>query len=215
MEAPESGDTGSAGEPGTSLIRTGAEAEFLRRWLERPARAGRYALIGLGGTVVAAGVAVYLTNGSVLGIAFALFGAVLLGLGAVQHVLLRRELANWPLDALLFEDGIELVLSNGEIRGLPWADPTFSLALVSRKAPAPAHREFLLVWTNEGKIPSVELSEEGFEAVLREASARRLLIEERRRGRGDAPARWILVTAGGGSAALSLDRPAEPTETPS
>lgn len=215
MAAPEHGDTAPAGEPGTSLIRTGAEAEFLRRWLERPARAGRYALIGLGGTVVAAGVAVYLTNGSVLGIAFALFGAVLLVLGAVQHLLLHRELANWPLDALLFEDGIELVLSNGEIRGLHWADPAFSLALVSRKAPAPAHREYLLVWTNEGKIPSVELSEAGFDALLREASARRLLIEERRRGRGEAPARWILVTAGGGTGALSLDRPAEPTETPS
>ena len=150
-----------------------------------------------------------------LGVAFALFGAVLLGLGAVQHLLLRRELANWPLDALLFEDGIELVLSNGEIRGLHWADPAFSLALVSRKAPAPAHREYLLVWTNEGKIPSVELSEDGFEALLREASARRLLIEERRRGRGEAPARWILVTAGSGTGTLSLDRPAEPTETPS
>jgi hypothetical protein len=209
MAAPGTPAMTSDGEPGTSLIRSGDEATLLRHRLERPARAGRYALLFLGGVVLAAGVALYVTDGSILGVAFALFGAVLLALGAIQHVLLRRELRLWPLDALLFEDGIELVLSNGEIRGLTWTDPEFALALVARRAPAPAKREYLLVWLSEGKLPSVELSEDGFEAVLREATARRLLVSEHRRGAGDAASRWIEVKAGFSPPPLSLESPAE------
>jgi hypothetical protein len=214
MEPPGTEVSTAHGEEGTSLIRTGPEAEFLREWLQRPARLGRYALLCLGGVVLGAGVALFLTNGSILGVAFALFGGVLLALGAVQHVLLRHELTHWPLDALLFEDGIELVLSNGEIRASTWSDPNFSIALVSRRAPAPANREYLLIWMSEGKIPSVELSEAGFDALLQEATARRLDIDERRRGRGDVPSRWIWVKGGLGSTTLSLEAPTE-GETPS
>jgi hypothetical protein len=192
-------------EVGTSLVRTGPEVAALRRALERPARAGRYMLLLLGAIALGAGVAVYLTNTTVLGLAFAAFGVVLLALGGVQHFLLRRDLRNWPQDALLFEEGIEIVLANGEIRVLPWTDPKFSLALVSRKAPAPANREFLLVWLAEGKIPSIEISEEGFDAVIREVAARRLIVQERRRGKGEAAGRWIAVSAGFASQPLQLD----------
>lgn len=196
MDPSGTGDA-HAPEAGTSLIRTGTEADELQRRLERPARMGRYLLLLLGAIVLGAGLAVFLTNGSLLGIAFALFGAVLLVLGVVQHLLLRRELAHWPKEALLHEDGIELVLRNGEVRVLGWSDPEFAMALVARRAKPPVNREWLLLWIADTKVPSVELSEEGFDAVMREAEAHRLVVNERRRGKGDAESRWIEVRAYG------------------
>ena len=168
-----------APEPGgTSLVRSDAGAELLRRRVERPALVGQYVLGTLGAVTAAAGVALFLTDRSPLGHALAAFGAVLVVLGALQHLLIRRDRAHWPDQVLLWDGGVELVLHNGEVRGLSWDDPELALDLVSRRAPAPADREYLLVWMSEGRIPSAELSLEGFEQLRRAAEGQHLLVTQ-------------------------------------
>lgn len=168
-----------APEPGgTSLVRSDSGAELLRRRVERPALVGQYVLGTLGAVTAAAGVALFLTDRSPLGLALAAFGAVLVVLGALQHLLIRRDRAHWPDQVLLWDGGVELVLHNGEVRGLSWDDPDLALDLVSRRAPAPADREYLLVWMSEGRIPSAELSLDGFEQLRRAAEGQHLMVTQ-------------------------------------
>ncbi|MGA8710928.1 MAG: hypothetical protein WB786_06840 [Thermoplasmata archaeon] len=183
-------------EEGKSLVRTGEEAAALRRRSERPGRLGRYLLIGLGMTTAGAGAALWFTDGSLLGAALTFFGAVLLALGIVQHLLLRRDRSYWPDDALLWPQGLELVLHNGEVRGLSWSDPKLALDLVSRPAPPPTEQEFLLIWMPDSKIPAIEITSEGFEHLHTAAVDRRLVVTERRsRGRGTRT-RWVEIRQG-------------------
>lgn len=208
--APE-GQEPKAPERGISLVRTGDEATFLRHRLERPARFGRYVLAVLGAIAAAAGVALWISTGSALGLALGLFGGVLIVLGVVQHLLLRRDLNHWPTDALLWDDGLELVLYNGEVRGASWTDPDIGLHLVARRAPAPAQREYLLVWLMESSIPPVELSAEGFDRVTRAAVDRGLKISQTRKGsRKDAP-QLIDIRQGAAAAAAALAKSVETT----
>ncbi len=168
-----------APEPGsTSLLRDGAAAVALRRRVERPALVGQYVLGTLGAVTAAAGVALYLTDGSPLGFAFGAFGAVLAALGVVQHLLIRRDRVHWPDQVLLWNGGVELVLHNGEVRGLSWDDPDLALDLVAQRAPPPAGREYLLVWMAEGRIPSAELSSEGYDRLRRAAEGQHLLVTQ-------------------------------------
>jgi hypothetical protein len=163
---------------GASLVRDDAGAALLRRRIDRPSLIGQYVLETLGAVTAVAGVALYLTDRSPLGLALGAFGGVLVVLGVLQHLIIRRDRANWPDQVLLWDGGVELVLHNGEIRGISWDDPDLAINLVSRKAPAPADREYLLVWMSEGKIPSAELSAEGFTRLRRAAEARHLLVTE-------------------------------------
>jgi hypothetical protein len=176
-----------------SLVRTDPAAPFLRQRLERPARFGRYGLWLLGAIAAGGGGGLWLTDGSVLGVAFGLFGVVLIGLGLVQHGLLRRDLAHWPDQALLWAGGVELVLHNGEVRGVSWSDPDLVLSLIARKAPAPAGMEYRLVWSPDPKIPAVELSEAGFEALRTEADVHRLEVTDHRLGRRMDGPRWVMI----------------------
>jgi hypothetical protein len=168
---------------GTSLVRQGDEAELLRRRIERPALIGQYVLETLGAVTAVAGLGLFLTDRSPLGLALGAFGGVLIVLGVLQHLIIRRDRANWPDQVLLWEGGLELVLHNGEVRGISWDDPDLSINLVSRRAPAPADREYLLVWMAEGKIPSAELSSDGFTQLRRAAEGRHLLVTESRASR--------------------------------
>ncbi len=195
MTSPEPFEVGLE-ENCVSLVRIGDDADQLRKRLERPARLGRYVLGVPGVVTAAAGIALWLIDHSIVGIAFAAFGGVLIVLGVAQHILLRRELAHWPMDALLFDEGIELTLTNGEVRGVMWSDPQLSIVLVNRRAPAPAGREFLLVWMMDSRIPLIELSAEGFDRLMRVAATQRLDVNERRRGHGDKAARWIEIRPG-------------------
>ncbi len=140
-------------------------------------------LLALGALTLAIGVALWFLSPSSLAIALAALGGVLMLLGYVQFLLYRRDLAHWPDQAILWDGGIELVLHNGEVRGVSWNEPDLALDLVARKAPSPAGREFLLVWMSEGRIPSVELTEEGFERLQRAAVAQGLTVLQRRHGR--------------------------------
>src|SRR5208283_985186 len=120
------------------------------------------------------------------GLALGIFGTVLIVLGLIQHLLLRRDLQHWPDQVVLREDGVELFLRNGEVRGLSWADSDLALNLVSRKAPPPVHREYLLVWMSDPKIPSIELSADGYSRLKSAAETQRLVVTVNRPGRDQA-----------------------------
>jgi hypothetical protein len=155
--------------------------------MERPARLGRYVLTLLGAVSAGAGIAFWATTGSVVGLALGAFGGVLIVLGAVQHLLYRRDQTHWPEEVLLWDEGIELVLPNGEICGASWSDPDLGLQLVARRAPPPAQREYLLFWLSDSRIPPVELSAEGFDRVTEAAQQRGLRVSHTRHGaRADA-----------------------------
>ncbi len=144
---------------------------------------GLYVLSILGMATAAIGAVLWFLSPSSLALGLAGLGGLLMVLGYVQYRLYRRDLTHWPDQAILWDGGIELVLHNGEVRGVSWSEPDLALDLVARKAPPPAGREFLLVWMSEGKIPSVELTEDGFEKVQRAAVAHELTVLQRRHGR--------------------------------
>ena len=164
---------------------------------------------GLGAVTAAAGVAAWITNAVIVGLALGIFGAVLIALALVQHVLLRRDLRHSPEEVVLREGGVELFLHNGDVRGLSWTDADLALNLVSRKAPPPAQREYLLVWMSDPKIPSIELSADGYERLKNAAEAQRLLVSVNRRGRGDAGTQWVEIRQGGPSYPSALTPAAE------
>ena len=170
-------------ESGLSILREGEAAAFLRRRIERPSRIGLYALTAFGTFTAIIGAAVWILSPSDLALGLAVLGGVLIVLGYVQYLLYRRDQTNWPDQAYLWKGGVELVLHNGDVRGVSWTDPDLALDLVARKAPAPAGREFLLVWMTEGKIPSAEITEEGFDKIQRAAVAGELTVLNRRGGR--------------------------------
>lgn len=183
MVPPDEGSDAASEDTGPSIIREGEAAATLRRRIERPSRIGLYGLLGLGAVTAGIGGALWVLAPSSLAIALVALGGILMLLGYVQHLLYRRDLAHWPDKAFLWDGGIELVLHNGEVRGVSWTEPDLALDLVARRAPPPADREFLLVWMSEGKIPSVELTEEGFEQVQRAAVSHELTVLQRRAGR--------------------------------
>ncbi len=201
-------------EGAVQLVRQGPEAQFLRERLERPGRLGRYLFLGLGAVTASAGIAAYLTHALLIGLALGAFGGVLLALGLVQHVLLRRDDRHWPVEAYLWKEGLELILQNGEVRGANWSDPDFGLTLLSRPAPSPADREFLLVWMMDARIPSVEVSEEGFLLVRQEAEAQKLLIAERRRGKGQRETVNFDIRQFAAGESPDLDTSATPNRSP-
>jgi len=155
--------------------------------MERPAQVGRYVLAFMGAVTASAGIAFWITSGSTVGLAIGAFGAVLIALGVVQHFLHKRDLKHWPNDVLLWTEGVELVLPDGEVRGVTWSDSDLALELVSRRAPAPAKREYLLLWLPDPKIPPVELSEDGYDRLAKVAADGGLNLSQSRRGaRADA-----------------------------
>jgi hypothetical protein len=183
VTAAEEGPGSKPEESGFSIGREGPAAAFLRHRIERPARIGLYVLTAFGAFTAIVSAALWILSPSDLALGLVILGGVLILLGYVQFVLYRRDEAHWPDQVMLWDGGIELVLHNGEVRGVSWTDPDFALDLVARKAPAPAGREFLLVWMSEGKIPSAEITEEGFEKVQRAAVAGALNVMNNRRGR--------------------------------
>jgi hypothetical protein len=188
--------TGTSGEPieeGVSIARTGPEAEYLRRQLERPAKFGRAAMVIVGAITLAAGTATWITSRTNVGMFVAAFGAVLVALGLIQHLLYRRDLENWPTGILLQDEGIEVVLSNGEIHGVTWSDPDLAVQLIGRPARPPANREYLLMLLMESRIPPIEITLEGFDRLRQIFGDHGFLITQSQRGKRSNPTQMTLA----------------------
>jgi len=149
------------------------------------------------------------TTGSSLGIALGAFGVVLIVLGVAQHLLFRNDQAHWPDEACLWEDGLELILHNGEVRGASWSDPELALHLVARRAPPPAKREYLLIWLMESRIPPVEISAEGFDQLRKVAVDRGLQMSQTQRGRRSDATQFIEIRQSSAVTAAAVAKPSE------
>jgi hypothetical protein len=163
---------------GILLSRSDADTDYLRRQMELPGQVGRYILVMLGSVILAASAGLWFTHPSGLADALLVFGLVLVVLGIVQHQLLIRGRAHWPDQALLWPDGLELVLHNGEIRAAPWNDPKFVLDLYCRPVPGVANDEIMLVWKMDSKVPPCQLSVDGFDRLRGAAITHGLEVAE-------------------------------------
>jgi hypothetical protein len=170
----------SSEEHGHSLLRSDAECSEFRERMEVPSRWGRYVLVSLGVLIVGAATGIWFAHPSPAADGLLVFGLVLVVLGFVQHRLLLRDRDHWPKQAYLWAEGLELVLSNGEIRAAPWSDPKFVLDLYARPMKDGAPDEFLLVWKMDPKIPMCPITSKGFERVREAAVARGLEFSEYR-----------------------------------
>jgi len=197
----------------TSILLSGPHADLMRRRMERPARAGRLILILIGSVTAAAGIATWVTSGELLGLAIAVFGAVLLALGVIQHTLYLRDQVHWPDQAYVWTDGLELVLHNGEVRGASWSDPDFGLQLVARRSRPPVDREYLLIWLMDAKVPPVELSADGFDQVRQRAADHGLDLAQTRRGARADSMQLIHVRPSKAALAAALATPGKTTKS--
>jgi hypothetical protein len=178
---------------GISLLRTDESAAVLRQRLERPSRLGMIFFLLLGAVVASAGLLLFLSNRVLINLPIALFGAILIALGAAQYFLLQRDREHWPDKAFLWDGGIELMLHNGDVRGISWTDPDLALGLVARPARPPVNREFLLLWLRDKNVPSIELSEPGYQRVRQTAEDHHLHITESRKGRDAKMTQWVEI----------------------
>ncbi len=191
-----SGANTSPEEHGASLLRPPGEAADLRRRRERPAEIGRYLLILLGAICGGAGSALWITThvpfvaGALLG-----FGLILVALGATLHLVLLRERVRWPEEAHAWEEGIELLLHDGEIRAASWTDPKLALDVFVRPRPGAVGDERLMVWRMDSSVPACDLSEAGFERLMKAVASHNLGLAEYRRGRSNREARAYEIRA--------------------
>jgi hypothetical protein len=195
---------------GVSLTRDDADAERLRRRMELPAEVGRYVLVMLGAVIAAAASGLWITRPSVLADGLLVFGALLILLGVVQHLLLKRDRAHWPDQAYLWADGLELVLHNGEIRATSWTDPKLALDIYLRPLRGVPNEEILLVWKSDAHVPPCQLSVEGFERIRETAIAHGLEFAEFRDGNRKRSMRAYEIRSAR-SQATSSSSPARPS----
>jgi hypothetical protein len=165
---------------GASLTRRDTYAQQLRRRSELPANVGRYVLVLLGSVIAAAAAGLLLARSSPTADGLFALGIVLVLLGVVQHLLLRRDRAHWPEEVYLWADGVELVLHNREIRAISWNDPGLALDVYVRPLKGDPVEETLLVWKSDRHVPPCQLSTEGLERLRSAAHAHGLEVHEYR-----------------------------------
>ena len=146
---------------GPSILRTDPESERIRSRTEGPARVGRYALTVLGAVAAAAGGALWVTGPAAPAVAFVVFGGAMIGLGILFDRLLRRERIHRVEQVHLWDEGVEVVLANGEIRVATWNDPKFALELYLRSSKGAAGPEVLLAWRMDSRLPLIPITAEG------------------------------------------------------
>jgi len=184
-------------EHGASLLVPPEEAERWRRRRERPAEVGRFALLGLGLTCIAAGLALWITARGEVGVGsmFVGFGLALAALGGTLHLLLQRDRDLRPERAHAWEDGIELVLHDGDLRAVAWSDPKLALDVFVRPRRGTADEERLLVWRVGRSVPPADLSEAGLARLLEVVATHDLRLAEFRNGRRAREARAYEIRA--------------------
>lgn len=166
-----------------SLIHSPAESAELRRQRERPAEIGRYPLIVLGAVCSASAAALWFSSHtSLVDVALLAFGLVLMALGGTLHLVLLRDRDRWPEEAHAWEEGIEIVLHDGEVKAAGWTDPKFALDIFVRKRPGREDDERLLHWRMDPAVPPCDLTKEGFDRLMQAVSSHDLKLAEYRAG---------------------------------
>ncbi len=183
--------THEGGDPGLAILRTGTEVDVWRRRSERTVELGRWVLLGFGALTLGSGAALVLAHRSVAAFVILAFGLLLMALGAVQHFYYRRGQALWPEQMLLFPDGLELVLHNGEIRTAEWDDPELDLEIHERPHWVGSADAVVLRWKMDTRVPPCPITAEGLERIQKEAIRRDLKLEELRAGRGKREVRMF------------------------
>ncbi len=183
----------AAGETGIPLLRADAAAEAHRASTMRTAAIGRYILFGLGAVTLGSGAGLAFAREPSTALVFLLVGALLVALGLVQHRIYRRSRAEWPAQLLLFPDGIELVLTSGEIRAVDWSDPKLDFTVHVRHPGDPSATEYLFAWGGPGRVPPCSITAEGFERLKSEVVARSLSFRDERTGHGAREVRLCTV----------------------
>lgn len=170
----------SSDDPGVALLGSPDQLEKFRQRTELPSRIGRYVLIGLGALGIGAGSGIWLAYPSPTADGLLVFGLLLVILGFVQHRLLLRARDHWPVQAILWAEGLELVLSNGEIRAAPWSDPKFVLDVYARPVRHSGTDEYLMAWKMDSRVPLCPITEDGFDRVRQAAVEHELEFTEYR-----------------------------------
>lgn len=185
-------------ESGLSILRSDAFADRFRRGMNRTSQLGRYFLVGLGAVAVGSAVGLFFGRQTVshqtdVALAILLLGVILVVGGIAEYRSTQRRQAHWPVKILLHEDGIELLLDNGEVRGAEWNDPKLDLEVHSRPSKRAAGSEVTLVWRMDRRIPPSPLSPEGFEHLRTEVMRRKLKLQEFHQGRPGRELRLYLI----------------------
>lgn len=175
---------GAPESSGADLLHPDAGSPAMRRRLERPAQIGRYAFAVLGAVMAGAAVGLWIYRPDELAYGLLVFGIVLLGLSYAQHRLLRQARARCPEHVLLWSEGIELVLANGEIRVAPWNDPKFALDVFVRPGSRGRPDEVSLGWRMDPGIPICPITSDGLDRLRSEIDAHGLRSSEYRGGGG-------------------------------
>ncbi len=183
----------AAEESGLSILRSDAFADRLHHGMARPTQLGRYLLVGLGAVAVGAGVGLFFGHQVDVALAILLLGAILVVGGILQYRSFQRSQAHWPVKILLHEDGIELLLDNGEIRAAEWSDPKLDLEVHSRPSKRAGGFEVTLLWRMDRRIPPCPLTPEGFEHLRSEVEGRKLKLQEFHQGRPGREVRLYLI----------------------
>ena len=214
---PESAPTPSPEDDrGVSLIHPPAQSAAIRRRRERPAELGRYPLLVLGAVCASSAFALRLDDRtSMVALALLGFGLILVALGATLHMVLVRDRDRWPEEAHAWEEGIEILLHDGELRAALWADPRFALDVFVQERKGGLDDERLLYWRMDRAIPPCDLTKEGFDRLMDVVRSHDLKMAEFRVGRKGRETRAYEIRAR--TDRLQLDRmvlPPKPVQSP-
>ena len=205
-------------ERGFSLLKPPEEVTALRHRGERPAELGRYPLFLLGAVCSAAGAAFWFSSKlrlSMVGLALVGFGLILVALGATLQLVLVRDRDRWPERAHAWEEGIELVLHDQEVKGALWTDPKLALDLFVHRPRGSEDDVRLLYWKMDPGVPPCDLSQAGFDRLMGIVATRDLRLAEYRSGSKGREARAYEIRAAVRRLELGrMNLPRDPTRSP-
>ncbi len=170
---------------GSSLLKPAEEVAILRRRRERPAELGRYPLMLLGAVGTLAGAALWATSKvrfDAVGLALAASGLIFIALGLTLHLILLRDRDRWPEQAHAWDDGIEIVLHDREVKAALWTDPKFAVDLFVHRPRNASDEVRLLYWKMDPAVPPCDLSKSGFDRLMAIVASRDLRLSEFRSG---------------------------------
>jgi hypothetical protein len=185
--------TVASSEGGFSILRLDAEMDRNRRNFERTSTFGRYGLLGFGAVAAGSGTALVAAHYATAAFAILAFGLLLMILGGVQHILYLRGRAHWPNQVLLFDGGVEVVLSNGDVRAIEWEDPKLDLEVQTQPEPLAGGESAILFWRMDRSIPPCAITPEGFARLQAEVVQHGLTFRETRRGPRGKEARLLEI----------------------